>query len=206
MTSFARFVIKGIACLFILLLVLACTSGRYLTINYNLPPQTNLLETKIVTLRFKDSRSDQRIFGPGAQKDFDGFTGVYSLTMHRSDSESNLWVGAIDLPNLIQQTFKQRLENLGIQVLSEQTESVPTFEIALQTFLIDKDNRNWAVQIAYEARIYQEDQLRITERVSGSAKRTNVIGPSDADKVLGEIFTDVVNKLNIETMFQSANL
>lgn len=206
MKSLSLFVKKSIACLFILSLVIACTSGRYITINYNLPPQTDLFDSKTVTLRFKDSRSNQRIFGPGAQKDFERFTGVYSLTMHHSDSASNIWVGAIDLPNLFQQTFKQRLENLGIQVLREQAESGPTFEIALQEFLIDKEKNNWTVQIAYEAGIYQGDQLRVTERVSGSAERTNVIGPADADKVLGEIFTDVVNKLNIDNMFQSANL
>jgi hypothetical protein len=60
--------------------------------------------------------------------------------------------------------------------------------------------------ISYEASLTQDTQLVAREVVTGSAERLKMIGSGGAEKVIGEIFTDMINRLNIERLFQQAKL
>jgi hypothetical protein len=42
--------------------------------------------------------------------------------------------------------------------------------------------------------------------VTGSAERLKVMGRGGAEKVIGEIFTEMINRLNIERLFAQAKL
>ncbi len=47
-------------------------------------------------------------------------------------------------------------------------------------------------------------RLLAMQSVNGSAERLKVMGKSDAEKVLAELLTDMVNKLDIAKLFQQA--
>jgi hypothetical protein len=52
--------------------------------------------------------------------------------------------------------------------------------------------------------ILKNGRLLAVESVNGSAERLKVMAKSDAEKLLGELLTDMVNKLDLVKLFQQA--
>ncbi|MDX2454748.1 hypothetical protein, partial [Desulfosarcina sp.] len=84
--------------------------------------------------------------------------------------------------------------------------SIPVFQININQFHINLVGLKWMADISYEVSLTQDTQLVAREVVSGSAERLKVMGSGGAEKVIGEIFTDMINRLNIERLFQQAKL
>ena len=78
--------------------------------------------------------------------------------------------------------------------------------IALERFLLDLVHRNWTVTMSYEARVIKNGKVLASQMISGEAERLRLVGRGDADKVMGEIFTDLVNRLDVARLFQQARL
>ena len=95
---------------------------------------------------------------------------------------------------------------MGIEVLTEPEKTEPVIEIDLQNFLLDLVHRKWVAEISYEVRLIKDNKLLARETISGNAERLKMLSQSDAEKVLGEIFTDVVNKVDFRKLFQQADL
>jgi uncharacterized lipoprotein YajG len=166
----------------------ACATKSYINVNYRLPLSSYDLKGKKVFLEIKDMRSDKAVFGEKAKTKFKDFTGLFIL------------------PSLFEAAFSRRLENMGIEILTEQKETEPVIEIDLQNFLLDLADRKWVAEISYEARFIKENRLLARETISGSAKRYKLLSQGDVEKVLGEIFTDMVNNLDFRKLFQQAEL
>lgn len=69
---------------------------------------------------------------------------------------------------------------------------------------MDLVDHNWVAAPNYDARLLKDNKLLLTETFSGDAERVKVIGRGDAEKVLGEIFTDIVNQLDIRNLLDHA--
>ena len=183
----------------------ACATKSYINVNYRLPLSSYDLKGKKVFLEIKDMRSDKAIFGEKAKAKFKNFTGLFLLSLSKGEKK-NYVIGAFDLPSLFEAAFSRRLENMGIEILTEQKEAEPVIEIDLQNFLLDLADRKWVAEISYEARLIKENRLLARETISGSAKRYKLLSQGDVEKVLGEIFTDMVNNLDCRKLFQEAEL
>ncbi len=183
----------------------ACATKSYINVNYRLPLSSYDLKGKKVFLEIKDMRSDKAVFGKKAKTKFKDFTGLFLFSLSKK-GEKNYVVGAFDLTSLFEAAFSRRLENMGIEILTEQKETEPVIEIDLQNFLLDLADRKWVAEISYEARFIKENRLLARETISGSAKRYTLLSQGDVEKVLGEIFTDLVNNLDFRKLFQQAEL
>ena len=95
---------------------------------------------------------------------------------------------------------------MGIEILTEEKETEPVIEIDLNRFFLDLANRKWIAEISYEVRLMKENRILARETISANAKRYKWRSQSDVEKVLGEIFTDLVNNLDFAKLFQRANL
>jgi hypothetical protein len=115
-------------------------------------------------------------------------------------------VGTFDLPSLFKTAFSRRLENMGIEILTEPEKTEPVIEIDLQNFFLDLVDRKWVAQISYEARLIKDNNLLARETISGDLERYKLLPQGDVEKVLGEIFTTLVNKLDFQKLFQQAAL
>ena len=183
----------------------SCGTKSYINVNYRLPLSSYDLKGKKVFLEIKDMRSHQAVFSEKAKTKFKNFTGLFLLSL--SENEKNDYVaGAFDLPSLFQAAFSRRLENMGIEILTEQKETEPVIEIDLKKFLLDLADRKWIAQISYEARLIKEDRILARETISANAKRYKWFSQGDVEKVLGEIFTDLVNDIDFVKLFQQAEL
>jgi len=188
-----------------LLLVAGCASPSYIEVTYQLPSPAQTVGPQTVFLEVVDQRTTATIAGPNAQKELEYFTGLFSLYISREGQKPDL-IGAFDLAQLFKEALKQRLESEGITVLATKSTGQPSLEIQLKEFTLDREGKNWKADLAYKAVISKADRVLTNQNVSGSAERLKIVGTRDAEKLLGEIFSDMVNKLDPEKLFNHPDL
>lgn len=185
--------------LFIGMLTSFCASKNLLTVKYQLPPQPVQPKEIKVALQIKDMRENPNIATKSARLALKNFTEDFVLIVAQENKNDRL-VGAFGLSSMLKKIFKHRLENAGVVVTEEQDPSIPLVEIVLKEFTIDLPNRNWVITMSYQANLIEQNRVVAGETVTGSAERLRVIGSKDAEIVLGELVTEVANKLNLNEL------
>ncbi|MBW1704182.1 MAG: hypothetical protein JRJ86_03340 [Deltaproteobacteria bacterium] len=205
MKGINQVIAKSLPIIFISLFMISCASIPQLKVRYQLPPQSDRLKGKKVVLVVKDDRPRAVIVGNGAKEDFENFPGTISLSIARQN-EPGLFIGLYDPPALVEEGVKRKLENDGMELISRQTLGEPELLILLNEFFLDLVDRTWMVKMCYEAKLLREGKVLATRTVSGQAERFKLIGRDEADRAVGEIFTDMINRLDVLGLFQSAGL
>jgi uncharacterized lipoprotein YajG len=185
------------------ILVSACASKPFLKVQYQLPSASTALTGERISLAVSDRRNDDAFLSSNAKKSINDFNGIYSLVVLRADGSGNL-IGAYDLDSLLKEIFKQRLENEGLQVVATDADADASLEIQLKEFELDIVDRKWVLHMSYQAGLSKNRGLIAKESVNGSAERLKVMGKSDAEKILGELVSDMVNKLDVAKLLQQA--
>ena len=180
-----------------------CSSKPFLKVQYQLPSQSNALEGKMLILAVSDMRAKNALLTENARKSLKDFNGTFSLVVLSEDGSGNL-VGAYDLVSLLTEVFQQRLKNEGIQTTAVADSALPELKIEITEFQLDYTKRKWITRMNYQASLLDSGILLSKESVSGEAERLKVLGKSDAEKILGELLTDTVNKLNLARLLQQA--
>lgn len=189
--------------LFAALVIGSCASKNYLVVNYQLPSETITAQGTEISLIFEDKRAEQVIVTQSAKKALKDFSGNFALIVS-SDSKNERLVGAFSLSSLIKTIFKQRLENAGIRVASEDQRQVTALEIVLKEFTLDLVKRKWMIQMTYQANLLKHNRFVSGETITGNAERLRVVGSKDAEMIIGELITDAVNRLDLNALFRSA--
>jgi hypothetical protein len=193
----------GILSLFAI--VVSCTTIPQVNVLYRLPPRKAELEDLKIFLSFEDRRANKDFLGPGAKADYKNFSENFSFSV-ATGTEEGFRIGVYDLPSLILETFKRRLEYSGITVLKEVGGEDAELVIILKEFRLDLVNRNWKFKMSYEAELEKDDTMLAKQMFTGEAERFKWIGTKEADTVVGETYTDLVNKLNVERLFRQGGL
>ena len=201
MTSFYRRKKAILTVLFIGILSSACASKNFLTIKYQLPPQPVERKEMRVALAVKDIRENPSIATKSARMALKNFTGHFALIVTQENTNDKL-VGAFSLDSMIKEIFKLRLENAGIVVAAEEDPATPLVEIVLKEFKLDLQNRKWIITMNYQANLVKEDIIVTGQTITGSAERLRVVGSKDAEIIVGELVTEVANKLNLNDLLQ----
>ena len=181
----------------------ACAPKPFLKVQYQLPSQSSTLEGEKVALAVSDMRGKNTFLTETARKSLKNFNGTFSLVVLREDGSGNL-IGAYDLVSLLTEVFQQRLKNEGIQSVAVADSALPELKIEITEFQLDYSKRKWITRMNYQASLLDSGRLLSKESVSGEAERLKVWGKSDAEKILGELLTDTVNKLNLARLLQQA--
>lgn len=200
---------QGLA-LFTLLLAIACICGcaaprPYLMVDYQLPPVTDQLIGQKVRLEVKDVRQDTQAFTPAAAEHFKNFQNRYSLTWV-SQNKNRISAGEKNMQELFLETFKKRLEQMGAEVVYTDREEIPLFQVLINSLKVDLKNRKWTAQAGYEASLSVDNLIVAREKVSGEGEKAYIIGRKGADDSLSDIFTSVINKVDIVKLFQQAKM
>jgi len=178
-----------------------CASKNLLTVNYRLPAQPVELKDTRVALRVKDIREDPTILTKSARATLKNFTGDFVLIVAQANKDDRL-AGAFNLTSMIREVFKHRLENAGVQVVTEEDIGTPIVEIVLKEFKLDLANRKWIIKMNYQANLIKQNRIVAGEKITGSAERLQVISGKNAEIILGELISDVVNRLNLSELLQ----
>ncbi|MCP3955716.1 MAG: hypothetical protein GY697_26400, partial [Desulfobacterales bacterium] len=107
---------------------------------------------------------------------------------------------------LFKEALKQRLETEGVTVLAQATAAQPSVEIQIKEFVLDREGKNWKATLAYKAITSKAGRVLTNQTVSGDAERLKIMGTRDAEKLLGEIFSDMVNRLDPAKLFNHLDL
>ena len=192
-------------CLISILSLSGCAGRNYLIVDYQVPASTSQLDGQTVRLQIEDRRESKTVLSPEAAYEFPEFNGTYSLAWVVSDRERVL-AGEHHLEPLFKMTFTKRLTAMGIRVIDSSDTAVPLLMIQLKHFKIDLQNHKWQAQMDYDAVLTAEGRPTSRQNVRGSAERVRIIGRKGADTVLSDIFSDVVNRLDLIKLFEGAEL
>lgn len=192
--------------LIILLVAIAtsfCASKNFLQVNYQLPTESVELKETRVALTVKDVRENATIVTKSAKQALKNFTGHFALIVAKENKDDKL-VGAFGLSSMIREIFKHRLENAGVQVVTEEDFGDSIVEIVLKEFKLDLQNRKWIIKMNYQANLIKQNRVVAGETITGSAERLRVISGKNAEMVIGELVSDMVNRLNLNDLLQAA--
>ena len=181
----------------------ACSSKPFLKIQYQLPPASNALDGRKVSLSVADVRKSDVFLTESAKKSLKDFRGTFSLVVLREDGSGDL-AGAYKLDALLNEIFTRRLQKSGLQIVAAEDGDDPNLEILLKELKLDLAGRKWIISMNYQARLKSSGNLIASESINGSAVRMKVVGKSDSEKVLSELVTDMVNRLDLVKLFQQA--
>lgn len=187
-------------------LLAACSVISDLRVNYRLPPKSDGLQGREVYLLVEDARETKKILGPAAQRDFRGFTGNVTLSVARDNEDQGFQIGVFEPPALMKEGMKKRLKNLGMQVTAQERSGEPELLILLHDFALDVKGQKWVAKMGYEARLMKDGEVLSRQIINGKAERLKLIGTSGADALMGEVFTDMVNRLNVVGLYEQAHL
>jgi hypothetical protein len=181
-----------------------CSPIPHLQLTYRLPPPQKALAGKKVFVAVEDMRTDKNTLGMGARRDLETSTGDISLAIAKGP-DPGIIKGIYQPPALMKEALQSRLKYEGVDVVSEDTASTGIF-IVIKSFFLDRKDRKWEANIAYEARLVSEGKVLSKQVVSGEAERFELVGTEQADVVLGELFTDAMNRLDLNKLFQESGL
>ncbi len=201
--SVSGFLYLFLLCAAIITITAGCAGRAYLMVDYTVPPASRQLQNLSVRVDIKDIRQEKRVLSPSAKYHFQGFQGRYSLAWVTPDN-GRILAGEHDLQNLFRAAFSKRLQQLGVGVTEKN--QTPIFTVVLKEFKIDLQDRKWLAKVSYETNLTRDGSLIARETATGNAERIRIIGRKGADVVLSEIFTDIVNRVNIVHLFQKAKM
>ena len=183
----------------------ACASTDYLPVRYQLPTPADVLADKQVALEVVDQRSRADIFGPTMRQTFRHFTGNFALRVAEGD-ERGVLLGPVDLTGLFRRALTERLERSGVQVLDKASMQGPRMRVILTRFLLDHDSTQWTARIDYRVELTGPDTRRAAQSISASEERLRLPGSRDAERVISEVFTLTINRLDLVKLFADAGV
>jgi hypothetical protein len=189
----------------VLMVIGGCTGRAYLIVDYAVTPRSQYLKGQSVVIQVEDLRKTKSVMEPRALRAFPDFQNRYSLAWIMPNRQRIL-AGEHDLSELFEQTFKKRLERLGVNVVQDVDPSIPVFKISMNTVRIKLIGVKWYATVSCTAGLVVNEQRVAGETVTGNAERVRVIGRKGADTVLSNIFSDVVNRIDVVKLFQQAKL
>lgn len=182
-----------------------CTGRAYLIVDYAVTPRSQYLKGQSVVIQVEDLRKTKSVMEPRALRAFPDFQNRYSLAWIMPNRQRIL-AGEHDLSKLFEQTFKKRLERLGVNVVQDRSPSIPVFKVSMNAVRIKLIGVKWYASVSCTAGLVVNEQRVAGETVSGNAERVRIIGRKGADVVLSDIFSDVINRIDVVKLFQQANL
>jgi uncharacterized lipoprotein YajG len=189
----------------VIMTLASCGTTPELKVNYSLPQSSSQLRGHDIFLGFEDNRPNKQIFGHGAQEEFKRFPGNFSFSVAQY-GEQGFKIGLYDIKSMFKEAVKRRLESQGMRVsLSERAGRLELI-ISLQEFSLDLVKRKWRASMTYEARLIIDGKVRSRQTVSGNGERIKIIRHDQADILMGEVFTDIINKLDVYKMFRKTGI
>jgi hypothetical protein len=186
-----------------LLFTQACSSIAYVQLNDRIPATTSGAGGKKVFLSVEDERKSKDFAGRGVKREFDNFSETIAYSVNKGPGPA-LKLGLYDAPSLVKEAFRLRVENEGVEIVSEKKAGQAELVFVLQEFSLDLVDRNWKVRLGYEVRLVRNGALLAKQFANGEAERLKIMGTDQADAVVGDLFADVMNRINLVKLFRDA--
>jgi hypothetical protein len=194
---------KRLLMLMLTLGVIACAAYHDLKVRYRLPKASLALEGIQVGLTLEDARISKAIIGPGAEPEFKSFTGNITFSMDDAGG-AEIFRGQYDVMEMVKTAFVRRIEAEGISIVAPGGEGMMRLSVAVGELLLDLVEERWIARMDIRVCLEKDERLLATQAVTGEAERRHIIGRREAHRTVSEIFTDVVNRLDLQDLFKQA--
>ena len=181
----------------------ACSTIAYVQLNDRLPAKTTALAGKKAFLSVVDERKTKDFAGRGVKREFDNFSETIAYSV-KKEAEPALNLGLYDASSLVKEALRLRVQNEGVEVVPETKADQVELNLVLQEFSLDLVDRNWKVKFGYEVRLIKNGAVLAKQFANGEAERLKLMGTEQADTVVGDLFADVMNRLNVAKLFKDA--
>jgi hypothetical protein len=188
----------------IIVMLAACAKPYHFYVKYDLTESAGALKGQKVFLQVLDGQDSADFLSQKAGNEFDLWDGRFAL--YHTPKKPKGDMETYSLSGLIEAAMKKRLETMGITVVEEKMDDTPSFEVTLNKFFLDLNDRTWVSDFSYEVKLTRDNQKTGREIVSGQAERTKIMGRGAGEILVGDIFTESINKLNIEKLFKNAGI
>lgn len=185
--------------------LISCSAIYVMKVHYQVPWKEEGFKGKKVFLSFQDERPDKKILTRTAEKELGSFSESFSFSWGHAD-QPGVRMGHYDLEGMFKEAFDKRLENLGVDVVKARGDSRVELVIALKTFQVGLAVSTWQVTLEYEARLLKGGEVRAKQFIRGQAERFKWLGRGELDKAVSEIFSDTVNRLDLERLYGLADM
>jgi len=180
-------------------LFVSCATIPTLDVTYKIMPKSNILEGNEVFFQLIDKRVDKEIIGKDARKLYENYSGNINFILSKEGSGEYL-AGIYDVETLFRKAFTFSLENKGLKLLDKPSQDAPQLIITLNKFILDLDGRNWIAIISYDGEFVKNGET-VVRKFKGEGQKFRISGLNQAHIVVSEVFTDMVNQLDIESLF-----
>ncbi|MFC1884998.1 hypothetical protein ACFL2O_09520 [Thermodesulfobacteriota bacterium] len=196
---------QKVIAVFFLFLFIGCTTIPHLKVNYRLPPGTDVLKGKKVVLVTEDARTKRDILTPRAYEAFKNFPGniSFSVTKHNG---APFDIGLYEPLSMFKEALKRRLQIEGIDVRHFSSDDEIELIFVLNKFDLDLVSRKWIAEMSCEVKMMRGKQFLASQSLSGRGEHLKMLGTDEADKIMGDVFTDLINRVDVAGLFRRANL
>jgi hypothetical protein len=195
---------KTIALSFLFIFI-GCATIPHLKVNYRLPPRTDALKGKKVVLAMEDARTNRDVLTPRAYAAFKNFPGSISFSVTRNN-EGPLDIGLYEPLLMFKEALKRRLQIEGIEVRHFSSDDEIELIVVLNKFVLDLVNRKWIADMSCEVKLMKGKESLASQSLSGRGEHLKLLGTDEADKIMGDVFTDLVNRIDVSGLFRRAHL
>ena len=189
-------------CLLLAMFMGACAKPYHLNVTYVLPQAQGVLTKSRVAIKIIDARENTMIFSEKAQKEFDKWDGTFVLVQPEKAQAAQ--AATSEFTDILNDALKKRLNVMNVDVVNEATDALPVLKLTLKKFFLDLDGRNWVSDFRFDVELSKDGSKTGREEVSAQAERTKVMGKGGGEKLIGEIFSEGINKLNLQKLFENA--
>ena len=180
-------------------MLIACSQKPVFQVNYALPQAPAAFPDKMVYVGTSDGRSTTQFLSPAAAKEIKDFSGLFSLVVLKGENIGDL-VGAYEIVPLMGALCAQRLNASSIKVAQNPAASLTRLEMVLKSFQLDYVKRKWIASMSYEAIASIPDGSIRRQTVQGSAERLKVWGNKEAEALVSDLASDMINKMELERL------
>jgi hypothetical protein len=186
------------------LLLAACASPNVLNVNYQLPPPPAERLNRTAVVAFEDARRESAFLTPSARGELEGFSNVFALTVSGPGGRSELR-GAYETGSLFKEMLRERLEISGVKTSGGAAGAVEV-RLVLKEFRLDYADRKFIASTAYDVALMRGGETLGRQSVDGSAERLRIVAKTDAEKTIGDLVSETLNKLDVKGLFARAGL
>jgi hypothetical protein len=181
------------------MLIFGCSKKPVFQVNYSLPQAAAAYPDKMVYVTASDGRSASQFLTPAAASELKNFPGLFSLVVLKSEGIGDL-VGAYEIVPLMSALCIQRLKASEVRVASSPDTATTRLEIVLNAFQLDYAKRKWMASMSFEAVASGPEGSTRRQSVNGSAERLKVWGNNEAEALVSELVSDMINRLELERL------
>jgi hypothetical protein len=183
------------------ILTSGCAASHFLSVTYELPPASGVEMARTIRLSVTDARAQASFLSPTARDALGSVSDILNLVV-KDQSQPSQSIGAYPVVSLVEQVVQRRLEQDGIKIAPEGQKDQPELAIELREFWLDLKNRRWMLTITYGMSLLKDGKPLSQETISGQAERLDIVGRKDAELLLGDLLTDLANRIKPDQLFQ----